>query len=236
MEEAFTRTRLLIGDERVSILQRSRVALFGVGGVGGHCAEALVRCGIGEIHLFDSDMVVPSNLNRQLVALHSTLGMPKVKALANRLHDIIPECRVVARQMFYLPENADKVDLKTYNFVVDCIDTVRAKLELARRCHSAGIPLIAAMGAANRTDPTRIKLADLSKTQGDPLARIVRQTLRREGIRHLTVAYSDEPPLHPVTQGEPLPSYAPVPAAMGLAIASEVVRQLTTNTQADTND
>jgi len=231
MEDQFERTRLLLGDEAMERLRESRVALFGVGGVGGHCAEVLARSGIGEIHLYDNDVVSLSNLNRQLVALHSTLGRPKVEVMAERIADINPACRLVTHRMFYLPENADEVDLSQFSYVVDCIDTVRAKLELIRRCHRLGVPIIASMGAANRLDPTQFRVSDLSKTKGDPLARILRQTLRKEGIHHLKVVYSEETNLSklPSAYAEStkiLPSCAFVPAAAGLIIGGEVVKDL----------
>lgn len=237
MQEQFARTRLLLGQKALDVLHRSRVAVFGVGGVGGYAVEVLARSGVGVIHLFDNDVFSASNLNRQLHALHSTLGQYKVDVAVERIHDIYPDCEVVAHRMFYLPENADEVDLSQFDYVVDCIDTMKAKLELARRCHLLGVPFISCMGAANKLDPTAFRVSDLSKTKMDPLAKVMRQQLRREGIHHLKVVYSEEPPLRPLTDDDKkngndsrsrtVPaSNAFVPAAAGLVVGGEVVKDL----------
>ena len=210
------------------------MAVFGVGGVGGFVCEALVRSGLLHLDIFDCDDVSESNLNRQVIALHSTLGQDKCAALADRLHDIAPDADVRCRRMFYLPENADEVDLTQYDYVVDAVDTVAAKIELAIRCGQLGVPLIAAMGAGNKLDPSKLQIADISKTSVCPLARAMRTALRKRGVKRLTVAYSTEEPVRPAT---PLTGDSPVrkdvpgsmifvPAAMGLLIASHVVRQL----------
>jgi len=247
MEDQFARTRLLLGQAAMERLQRSCVALFGVGGVGGHCAEALARSGIGTLHLYDDDRVSPSNLNRQLAALHSTLGQYKAEVLRARVLDINPEICVEARRMFYTPQNADAVELRQYDYVVDAMDTVTAKLELIHRCKSAGVPVISCMGTGNKLDPSALVVTDLSKTSGCPLARIMRKELRRRGIIHLRVVYSTEEPL-PYAPDAPLPEEDPVgtdssrpgvradrpvpastpfvPAAAGLLLASAVVREL----------
>ena len=249
MEDQFSRTRMLFGQAAIDTLRASRVAVFGVGGVGGYAVEVLARSGVGLLDLFDNDRVCLTNLNRQIIALHSTLGRYKVDVAAERIHDINPSCIVHARPMFYLPENADEVDLAQYDYVVDCIDTVKAKMELVRRCHALGVPIISSMGAANKLDPTAFRVSDLSKTQMDPLAKIMRTTLRREGIRHLKVVYSEEPPLRPVGQTEEVSdtpdakpdgqvaptrrqvpaSNAFVPGAAGLIIGGEVVKDLINN-------
>lgn len=244
MDMAFSRSALLLGEDGIQALSSARVAVFGVGGVGGHCVEALARSGIGTLHLYDDDTVSVSNLNRQIVALHSTLNRPKVRAMADRVLDINPNCKVQTFPMFYLPQNADEVDLSQYDYVVDCIDTVSAKLELAVRCTAGNIPLISAMGTGNKLDPTAVRLSDISKTQGCPLARVMRKELRKRGIHHLNVVWSQEEPrtpLNPVAAEAPTQSHTRpdstarrdtpgsmpfVPAAAGLAMASAVVRDL----------
>lgn len=234
MEDQFSRTRMLFGNEAIERLHRCRVAVFGIGGVGGYATEVLARSGVGHLELFDNDQVNITNINRQIVALHSTIGQYKVDVAAQRVHDINPLCTVVPHRMFYLPENADEVDLSQFDYVVDCIDTVRAKLELVRRCHRLGVPIICSMGAANKLDPSGFHVADLSKTSVDPLAKVMRQTLRREGIRHVKVVYSEEVPSHPIEpcteineKRRSIPaSNAFVPPAAGLVIGGEVVKSL----------
>ncbi len=245
MSDQFIRTRLLVGDEPLEKLSRARVAVFGVGGVGGFCLEALARAGIGTLHLYDDDTVSESNLNRQLIALHSTVGKPKVEVMAQRVLDINPACDVKAIPMFYLPDNADSVDLSQYDYVVDAIDTVAAKLELAVRCTALNIPLISAMGSGNKLDPTAFVVTDISKTQGCPLARVMRKELRKRGIQHLKVVYSQEEPLTPMAppeeeapadnNGTRPPSTARratpgsisfVPGAAGLVLAGAVIREI----------
>lgn len=244
MSDQLIRTRLLIGDEPVERLRNARVAVFGVGGVGGFCVEALARAGVGTLHLFDDDTVSESNLNRQIAALHSTLGQPKAEVVAQRVKDINPDCQVKAIRMFYLPQNADEVDLKQYDYVIDCIDTVAAKLELVSRCTALQVKIISAMGSGNKLDPTAFQITDISKTQGCPLARVMRKELRKRGIEHLKVVYSTELPRSPI---RPMEAEAPattdtrpgstarrdtpgsisfVPAAAGLVLASAVVREL----------
>ena len=231
MNKQFERTAALLGNESLERLRQSHVAVFGVGGVGGYVCEVLARSGVGELSLFDKDCVDITNLNRQIIALHSTVGQPKVEVMAQRIADINPDCQVHARHMFYLPENADGVDLTQFSYIVDCIDNVTAKLELIRRCHHLGLPIISSMGAANKLDATGFRVSDLSKTQVDPLARILRQKLRREGIHHLKVVYSEEIPLPSsvtdASNGRPVPaSNAWVPPAAGLIIGGEVVKDL----------
>lgn len=232
--EQFSRTISLVGQEAFDRVHRARVAVFGVGGVGGYVCEALVRSGIAEIDLFDRDDVSISNLNRQIIALHSTIGQDKVDAMAARLKDINPNVRVNCRKMFYLPATADEVDLSVYDFVVDAVDTIAAKLELARRCEQGGIRFISSMGAGNKLDPSCLRIADITKTSVCPLARAMRVSCKKKGIRHMTVAYSLEPmhpPVQPIAEEsgrrKDIPgSTAFVPGAMGLLIASHVVRTL----------
>ena len=223
-QEETSRTRLLLGDAALTRLAQARVALFGVGGVGGHCAEALVRAGIGALDLYDNDVVSPSNLNRQIVALHSTLGQYKAEVMARRAADINPDCQVRAVPMFYLPENADQVNLSQYDYVIDAIDTVSAKLELAQRCYRLHVPLISCMGSGNKLDPSAFVVTDLYKTQGCPLARVLRKELRRRGVPKLKVVFSTE---EPASTGERTPGSVPfVPGAAGLVLAGAVVRAL----------
>lgn len=242
--DQFSRTRLLVGDEPLERLARAKVAVFGVGGVGGFCVEALARAGVGTLHLYDDDTVSESNLNRQIAALHSTLGQPKVEVMAQRVRDINPQCEVRAIRMFYLPENGGAVDLTQYDYVVDAIDTVAAKLDLAQRCADLQVKLISAMGSGNKLDPTAFVVTDISKTQGCPLARVMRKELRRRGINHLKVVYSTEEPMPLLGEiaaeapagegtrpGEPGRRSTPgsvsfVPAAAGLVLASAVIREL----------
>ena len=228
-----SRTASVLGADGVERLARARVAVFGIGGVGGHLCEALARAGVGAIDIVDRDTVSLSNINRQVVASHSTVGRPKVEIMAERIADINPACRVGAYQMFYLPETAQELNLSAYDYVADCVDTVAAKLELAVRCAEAGVPLIAAMGAGNKLHPERIRLGDIFKTEVDPLARVMRRELKTRGIRRLLCAWSDEPPIPSNIVGEdgrPAPgSVSFVPSAMGLVMAGEIVRYLASN-------
>jgi len=234
--DPFSRTRLLLGDEGMARLAAARVAVFGLGGVGGSAAEALARSGVGALDLFDDDAVSLTNLNRQAVATADTLGLAKVDAMAARIAAVAPNARVERHRMFYVPENAGEVDLSVYDYVVDAVDTVAAKLELAVRATALGVPIISAMGAGNKLDPTKLVISDIYKTSVCPLARVMRRELRKRGVRRLKAAWSTEPPAavlgtlaeenvaHPrrSTPG----STAFVPPAMGLAIAAEVVRTL----------
>jgi tRNA A37 threonylcarbamoyladenosine dehydratase len=244
MSDQWVRTRLLIGDDPLARLKQAKVAVFGVGGVGGACVEALARAGIGALHLYDDDTISESNLNRQIVALHSTIGQPKAEVMAARVLDINPACRVQAIRMFYLPQNADQIDLSQYDYVVDCIDTVAAKLDLACRCTALGVPIISAMGTGNKLDPTAFVVTDLAKTERCPLARVMRKELRQRGVHHLKVVYSKEEPRSPTRPIAPEPpagqdtrpsstarrdtpgSISFVPAAAGLVLASAVIRDL----------
>lgn len=233
--DQFARTRLLLAKEGIDRLQHARVAVFGVGGVGGYVCEALIRSGVGAIDLFDNDEVSLTNLNRQIIALHSTIGMPKVEVMAQRLKDIHPDVRVTCHQMFYLPENADEVDLTQYDYVVDAIDTVSAKLELISRCTRLKIPILCAMGAGNKLDPSQLRISDISQTSVCPLAKVIRTECRKRHIRKLKVAWTTEqaiptiqyPEDHEETEKRSIPgSTAFVPSAMGLLIASQVVKDI----------
>lgn len=234
--DQFARSLPLYGEEGMARLRTARAAVFGVGGVGGFAAEALVRSGVGHIDLFDNDVVGKTNLNRQIIALHSTLNQPKVDVMARRLLDINPALAVTAHPMFYLPENADAVDLTRYDVILDAVDTVTAKLELITRADRCGIPLISAMGAGNKLDPTQLKVADIYDTRECRLARIIRSECRKRGVKKLTVVYSTEPPVviaanngeAPTASRRAVPASAIfVPAAMGLTMAAEAVRLLT---------
>ena len=231
-QSLFQRTQMLLGDEAMRRLSESRVAVFGVGGVGGYAVEVLARSGVGAIDLFDNDTVALSNINRQVIALTTNVGRLNVDVAAERIAAINPDCRVTPHAMFYLPANADEVDLTQYDYVIDCIDTVAAKMELIRRCTSLQVPLICSMGAAYKLDPTAWRVGDITHTINDPLARTLRKRLRREGIRHFLCVYSTElprqveqPEVEP-GQKRPPASNAWVPAAAGLVLGGEVVRRL----------
>jgi len=235
VNSCYSRTALLLGDESIARLRAARVALFGVGGVGGFAAEPLVRAGVGSIDLFDNDTVCESNLNRQLIALHSTLGQYKVDVMKARLLDINPETQVGAYRLFYLPECADEVDLSRYDYILDCIDTVKAKIDLAVRAEALNIPIISAMGAGNKLDPTAFEVADVYKTSVCPLARVMRYELKKRGVKKLKVVYSREIPRTPPSSEEKEQSarrsspgsVSFCPSVAGLILAGEVVRDLT---------
>ena len=232
--DIFQRTEMLLGKEAVAALAECRVAVFGVGGVGGYAVEVLARSGVGAIDLYDNDVVAPSNINRQIIATTSTIGRHKVDVAVERVRDINPACKVQGFKMFYVVANADEVDLSQYDYVVDCIDTVSAKMELVRRCTRLGVPIICSMGAANKLDATAFRVADISDTDVDPLARIMRKKLRKEGIEHFKCVFSKEQPREPLEpcdddkQGKrPIPaSNAWVPAAAGIVLGGEVVLDL----------
>ena len=235
MLNPFSRLELMLGEEAVAKLKASRVAVFGVGGVGGYVVEALARSGVGTLDLIDDDTVNLTNLNRQIIALHSTLGMHKVDAAKARILDINPDCIVNAHKTFFLPETAAQFDFAQYDYVVDAIDTVSGKIELAVRCRDAGVPLISCMGAGNKLDPTAFVVTDISKTSVCPLARVMRRELKKRGIEHMKVVYSTEP-AQP-QKGAPDDSEAGirrsvpastafVPAVAGLIAAGEVIKAL----------
>ena len=197
MQDQFSRTALMLGQESIEKMKSCRIAIFGIGGVGGHCAEALCRSGIGTIDLFDGDMVDITNINRQLIATHKTVGRDKVSIMRERMLEINPEVTVKARKLFFLPKTADEVDLSVYDYIIDAVDTITAKLELVCRATALGVPIISSMGAANKLDPTAFEVADIYKTSVCPIARIMRSELRKRGVDALKVVYSKEPPVQP---------------------------------------
>lgn len=243
--EQYSRTRLLLGQAGLDQLRRARVAVFGVGGVGGYVVEALARSGVGALDLIDDDKVCLSNLNRQIIATRSTLGQYKVDAAAARIRDIDPDIQVRTYKTFYTPETADQFDFTQYSYVVDAIDTVTGKLALVMQAQAAGVPIICSMGAGNKLDPSRFEVADIYDTSVCPLARVMRNECRKRGIKHLKVVYSKEPALvprmeemEPETTAEPTArpgapkkrapgSLAFVPSAAGLILAGEVICDLT---------
>lgn len=226
MSERNLRTEMLLGREGVLRLSGARVAVFGVGGVGGYAVEALARAGVGELDLVDMDTVSESNINRQIIATYSTLGMPKTEAAKDRILSINPEARVNLHTVFFSGENAGDFDFSQYDYVIDAIDSLSSKIELISAATVAGVPIISAMGAGNKLDPTRFEVSDISKTSVCPLARAVRVALRKRGINHLKVVYSKEEP-HLPESGERVPgSVSFVPSVMGLIIAGEVIRDL----------
>ncbi|MBQ8506778.1 MAG: tRNA threonylcarbamoyladenosine dehydratase [Clostridia bacterium] len=225
MHEQFSRTALLLGEEAIEKLSRCRVAVFGVGGVGGYAVEALARCGVGALDLIDNDTVAPSNLNRQIIALHSSIGRSKVDVAAERAQDINPNITVYRRNCFFLPETADSFDFSQYDYVVDAIDTVSGKVEIILRARAAGVPVISSMGAGNKLDPTRFRVADIYETKVCPLARAMRGLLRKKGVDRLKVVYSEEEAIK--TEAGRLPgSVAFVPSVAGLILAGEVIKDL----------
>ena len=235
MNEQFLRTAMLLGEEAIAKLQKARVAVFGIGGVGGYTVEALARAGIGRIDVIDNDTVSLSNINRQILATHSTVGMPKVEAAKKRILDINPNCQVVTHQVFYTPETEGQFDFTQYDYIVDAIDTVTGKLALVRNAHAVGTPIICCMGTGNKLDASAFQVADISKTSMCPLARIMRKELSKRGIRHLKVVYSQEEALTPTGWEEEaaalgkrqIPgSVSFVPGAAGLILAGEVIKDI----------
>ena len=248
MLNQFSRTELLLGHDAMEKLAGCRVAVFGIGGVGGYAVEALARSGVGALDLIDDDRVCLTNINRQLLALHTTVGQYKVDVAAERVHAINPNCTVTTHKCFYLPETKDQFDFTQYDYVVDAIDTVSGKLALVEQAKAAGTPIICAMGAGNKVDPTAFRVADIYETSVCPLARVMRVQCRKRGIKKLKVVYSQEKPLRPVedtaiscrnhcicppgtarkcTDRRDIPgSTAFVPPVVGLIIAGEVVKDL----------
>lgn len=235
MEAQFSRTGLLLGEEAMQRLRSARVAIFGIGGVGGYTAEALVRSGIGHIALIDSDTVSVTNINRQLFATHSTVGKRKVDVAMQRLLDINPQLDVTVYPLFYTPETADRFDFTQYDYIVDAIDTVTGKLCLAERAFAAGTPIISCMGAGNKLCGTAFQVADISKTTICPLARVMRKELKKRGISHMKVVFSTEEALTPVGAEEEaaaigkrqIPgSTSYIPGIAGLLLAGEVIQDL----------
>ncbi len=244
MDESLSRTEGLLGEDAMQRLAAARVAVFGIGGVGGYAVEALARSGLGTLDLIDDDRVAPSNINRQILATTHTVGQYKVEAAAERIAAINPACTVYTHRTFYLPQTAGQFDLSAYDYIIDAVDTVTAKLALAEGAAAAGTPLISAMGAGNKLDPTAFRVADIADTTVCPLARIMRKELKKRGIQHLKVVYSTELPRVPSPMDEapqpatdtrpaqrrqkPTPgSIAFVPSVMGLILAGEVIKDLT---------
>ena len=239
MENQFIRTQMLVGKQGIEKLKNSTVAVFGVGGVGGYTVEALARSGVGTIVIIDNDTVSLSNINRQIIATHDTLGMLKTDAAEMRIKSINPDCTVIKHNCFFLPENADSFDFSKYDYVVDAIDTVSGKIELVMKAISEGTPIISSMGAGNKLDPTQFEVAAISKTSVCPLARVMRRELKKRGVNHLKVVYSKEQAVTPFevdeikdekdfTRRRALPgSVAFVPSVAGLIIAGEVIKDLT---------
>ena len=237
MSEQFSRTQLLLGEAAMDKLNNSRVAVFGVGGVGGYVCESLVRSGVGHFDLIDSDTVSLSNLNRQIIATRSTVGKYKVDVMKERMLDINPEVDVNVYRCFFLPENSDDFPFDEYDYVVDAVDTVTAKIELVMKCQEKGVPIISSMGAGNKLDASAFMVADIYKTKMCPLAKVMRYELKKRGVKKLKVVYSEEKPMKPVeamaqngeeTGGKKsIPgSVAFVPSVAGLIIGGEVVRDL----------
>ena len=235
MQNQFVRTQMLFGKDAMDRLAAARVAVFGIGGVGGYVVEALARSGVGALDLIDDDQVCLSNLNRQIIATHSTLGKNKVDAAAERIRDINPACKVQTHKTFFLPDCADHFDFSQYDYIVDAIDTVTGKIGLVSAAKAAGVPIICSMGAGNKVDPTRFRVSDIYKTHTDPLAKVMRNKLKALGIKKLKVVWSDELPLKPKESAEECPagsrrdvpaSNAFVPSVVGLILAGEVIKDL----------
>lgn len=234
----FSRTEILLGKNAMEKLACARVAVFGIGGVGGHVVEALVRSGVGAVDIIDNDDVSLTNINRQIIATHSTIGKPKVEVMKERILDINPQCKVEAHQCFYLPENKDLFDFTNYSYVVDAVDTVAAKIQLVLEAEEKNVPIISSMGAGNKLNPADFEVADIYKTSVCPLAKVMRRELKNRGIKKLKVVYSKEEPrkamdtlitteeaLNPGKRSVP-GSTAFVPSVVGLIIASEVIKDL----------
>lgn len=248
MLNQFSRTELLFGKEAMDKLQNSRVAVFGIGGVGGYVCEALVRSGVYNFDLIDDDQVCLTNLNRQIIATRKTVGQYKVDVMRERILEINPDADVSVHKCFFLPENADEFPFEEYDYVVDAVDTVTAKIELVMKAQEKGVPIISSMGAGNKLDPSAFKVADIYKTRVDPLARVMRREMKKRGVKKLKVVYSEEDPKRPIedmavscrnncicppgaqhkcTERRDIPgSTAFVPSVAGLIIAGEVIKDL----------
>lgn len=228
--EQFTRTAALIGAENLEKLKNARVAVFGIGGVGGYVVEALARSGVGTLHLIDNDKVSLSNINRQIIALHSTIGQYKTEVAKARVGDINPDIQVYMHNLFFLPETQNSFDFSSVDYVVDAIDTVSGKIALIQSCKKNNVPVISCMGTGNKVNPTAFEVADIAKTSVCPLARVMRRELKKRGIEHVKVVYSKEEPLHSEMQEDggkiPPASIAFVPPVAGLIIAGEVIKDL----------
>ncbi|MGN0318347.1 MAG: ThiF family adenylyltransferase [Lachnospira sp.] len=233
MADQFSRTRRLFGSDNMDKLKAGRVIVFGVGGVGGYVCEALARAGIGAIDIVDNDTVSITNINRQIIALHSTVGRLKVDVMAERIADINPECKVKKYTQFYLPENKDEFDFTQYDYVVDAIDTVAGKIAMVLQANEAGVPIISSMGTGNKIHPEMLEISDIYKTSVCPLAKVMRHELKKRNVRHLTVLYSKEIPLTPVEESDEVTNKRSVPSSTsfvpptgGLLIAAHIVREL----------
>ncbi len=231
MSDQFSRTRLLLGEDAIGKLRASRVAVFGIGGVGGYVCEALVRSGVGHFVLIDDDKVCLTNINRQIIATRKTVGKYKTDVMKERMLDIDPDVDVTVHKCFFLPENADEFPFEDYDYVVDAVDTVTAKIALVMKCKEKGIPVISSMGAGNKLDASAFRVADIYNTKMCPLAKVMRHELKKRGVKELKVVYSEEKPIRPLedisTERKAIPgSVAFVPAAAGLIIAGEVVKDL----------
>lgn len=237
MADQFSRTQILLGKDAMQTLHNAHVAVFGVGGVGGYVVEALVRSGICNIDIIDNDTVSITNINRQIIATHSSVGKYKVDVMKDRILDINPKANVQVFKCFYLPETKDLFDFSKYDYIVDAVDTVTAKIQLILQAKEAGKPIICSMGAGNKLDPSKFEVADIYKTSVCPLARVMRQACKKNGIKNVKVVYSKEKPLQPLEKPDENPasstrrdipgSTAFVPSAAGLLIASQVIRDLT---------
>lgn len=228
----FLRSEMILGENSTGILSDKKVILFGLGGVGSYTAEALARAGIGRLTIVDNDVVSVTNINRQLCALHSTVGMPKVEVIKQRILDINPSCEITALQKFYLPENADEFGLEGYDYIADAIDTVSAKIDLAVKSQEYGIPMISCMGTGNKLDPSQFTVSDISKTNGCPLCRVMRTELKKRGIKKLNVVWSPEIPVKPSQTTEEsgkrqTPGSLPfVPPVAGMIMAGKIILDL----------
>ncbi len=232
MNEQFSRTSLMFGEDAIQKLKNSTVCVFGLGGVGGHLAEALARAGVGTLYLVDNDVVSPSDLNRQAISTHDTLGMLKTEAAKLRIHSIVPRCTVVTSECFFLPDT-EFFDFSEFSYVADAIDTVSGKIEICKRAKEAGVPVISAMGAGNKVDPTAFRVADISQTKVCPLARVMRQELKKRGISMVKCVYSEETPFElkqNIAKGETIKqtpgSNSFVPPVAGLIMAGEIIKDL----------
>ncbi len=232
----FKRTEMLFGENSIEKLKSSRVAVFGIGGVGGHVVEALVRSGVGTVDVIDNDVVHNSNLNRQIIALHSTVGQPKTDVLKKRMEDINPDVKIITHNCFFTPETAVKFDFSAYDYVADCIDTVTGKIELVMRCNEVNTPIFSSMGTGNKLNPADLEVSDIYKTSVCPLARVMRNELKKRKVKKLKVVYSKEIPVIPdeiledkESKKRIVGSNAFVPATAGLIIASEIVKDIIKN-------
>lgn len=234
MSDIFKRTKMLIGSENIEKLSKAKVAVFGIGGVGGYVVEALARSGVGSLTLIDNDTVNITNINRQIIATHDTIGQFKTEVMKERVLSINPEANIQVHNCFFLPENSDDFDFTQFDYVIDAVDTVTAKIEIITKAQKDNVPVISCMGTGNKLDPTRLQISDINKTSVCPLARVVRQELKKRGIKKLKVLWSDEQPITPLfTEGEVSErrgtpgSVSFVPSVAGLIIASEAIKDIT---------